>query len=120
MIVYKITYPLLECRSWLPFVLFFVCDKEVMPDLSSDRLYIMCLLLIYVIGNHHDRYVFLIVEAQLLNAALPYWNPCFVWDPSATHPPPSTPTKPHPYVITLFADATIIPFTLSADATITS
>lgn len=47
---------------------------------------------------------FLIVTAQWLNAALPYWNP----------PPPH-----NSYVITLFADATIIPFTLSADATIT-
>lgn len=68
---------------------------------------------IFVIGNHHDRYVFLIVKAQLFRAALPYWNPCLVWDPSATHPF-------HSYVITLFADATVIPFTLSADTTITS
>lgn len=28
--VYKIIYPLLECRSWLPFVF---CEEEVMPDL---------------------------------------------------------------------------------------
>lgn len=61
----------------------------------------------------------LIVTAQLLNAALPYWNPCLVRDPSDT--PPSLPHPTHnSYVITLFADATIIPFTLSADATITS
>ena len=47
----------------------------------------------------------------------PYWNPCLVRDPSSSHHPYPTYNF---YVITLFADATIIPFTLSADAIITS
>lgn len=57
-----------------------------------------------------------IVTAQLLNAALPYWSPCLVRDPLAIS---LQPLFTDSYVITLFVDATIIPLTLSADATCT-
>lgn len=75
------------------------------------------LTLIYVTVIIMKR-LFLIVKAQLLHAALPYWNPCLVWDPLATRP--SIPHIVLNYVMTLFADATVIPLTLSSDATFAS
>lgn len=120
--MYKIIYPLLECRSWLPFP-FLLCEEEVTPDLLRLFPLIVCVLhLIYVIGYHPDRCVSWLLEPSC------YMQPCLTgtsaeWGiPLSPHPTP--PSPPHPThnsnVITLFADATIIPFTLSADATVTS
>lgn len=96
--MYKIIYPLLECRSWLLFVCFFV-KKNLCSWWSSWQ---RCSFDCYspVVKCSHA------LQEPLLSEGSP------------SHPPPH-PTH-NSYVITLFADATIIPFTLSADATITS
>lgn len=82
--------------------------------------------LIYVISSHHDRYVFL-----FFGVFFGHYSPVVTCSLALLEPLPSEgslkthlPSVPQPtqnsYVITLFAYATIIPFTLSADATITS
>lgn len=53
--MYKIIYPLLECRSWLPFFYVKKRSRQIFKSLSFDSLY-MCL--VYVIGNRHERFSF--------------------------------------------------------------
>lgn len=68
--MYKIIYPLLECRSWLSF--YFFSEEEGLPDPYVFHLIVF--KLIYVIGII-IIFFFKLWQALLLNAALPYCNP---------------------------------------------